>query len=138
ACGLIVANIYYAQPLAGLIGSDLGFSPETTGLIVTLTQIGYGLGLIFVVPLGDLVENRRLIVTTVAMAILALIGAALAPHAGLFLGAVFLIGVSSVAVQMIVPMAAHMTPDATRGRVVGSIMSGLMVGIMLARPVSSV
>ncbi len=138
ACGLIAANIYYAQPLAGLIGAELGFSPETTGLIVTLTQIGYGLGLLFVVPLGDLVENRRLIVTTVAMAILALLGAALAPHAGLFLVAVFLVGISSVAVQMIVPMAAHMTPAAMRGRVVGSIMSGLMVGIMLARPVSSV
>ena len=138
ACGLVVANLYYAQPLAGVIGAELGLSPSATGLIVTLTQIGYGLGLLFVVPLGDLIENRKLIVTTVAMAVAALVAAAIAPHAAQFLVAVFLVGVSSVAVQMIVPLAAHMTPPATRGRVVGSIMSGLMVGIMLARPVSSV
>ena len=138
ACGLVVANLYYAQPLAGVIGAELGLSPSATGLIVTLTQIGYGLGLLFVVPLGDLIENRKLIVTTVAMAVAALVAAAIAPHAAQFLVAVFLVGVSSVAVQMIVPLAAHMTPPATRGRVVGSIMSGLMVGIMLARPASSV
>ncbi|NTE86860.1 MFS transporter [Agrobacterium rubi] len=138
ACGLIAANIYYAQPLAGPIGAELGLSAAATGLIVTLTQIGYGLGLLFVVPLGDLIENRKLIVVTVIMAVLSLICAALAPHAAQFLAAVFLVGVASVAVQMIVPLAAHMTPDATRGRVVGSIMSGLMIGIMLARPVSSV
>lgn len=138
ACGLIAANLYYAQPLAGVIGAELGLSAGATGLIVTLTQIGYGLGLLFVVPLGDLIENRKLIVTTVVMAVAALIGAALSPHSAHFLVAVFLVGISSVAVQMIVPMAAHMTPAATRGRVVGSIMSGLMVGIMLARPVSSI
>ncbi len=138
ACGLIVANLYYAQPLAGVIGAELGLSAGATGLIVTLTQIGYGLGLLFVVPLGDLIENRKLIVTTVLMAVAALIAAALAPHASQFLTAVFLVGISSVAVQMILPMAAHMTPDASRGRVVGSIMSGLMVGIMMARPLSSV
>ncbi|KXG85978.1 MFS transporter [Agrobacterium bohemicum] len=138
ACGLIVANLYYAQPLAGVIGAELGLSAGATGLIVTLTQIGYGLGLLFVVPLGDLIENRKLIVTTVGMAVAALIAAALAPHASQFLTAVFLVGISSVAVQMILPLAAHMTPDASRGRVVGSIMSGLMVGIMLARPLSSV
>ncbi|KAA3512400.1 MFS transporter [Agrobacterium rosae] len=138
ACGLIVANLYYAQPLAGVIGAELGLSAGATGLIVTLTQIGYGLGLLFVVPLGDLIENRKLIVTTVVMAVAALVAAALAPHASQFLTAVFLVGISSVAVQMILPLAAHMTPDASRGRVVGSIMSGLMVGIMLARPLSSV
>ncbi|SCX31645.1 Inner membrane transport protein YnfM [Agrobacterium sp. DSM 25558] len=138
ACGLIVANLYYAQPLAGVIGAELGLSAGATGLIVTLTQIGYGSGLLFVVPLGDLIENRKLIVTTVVMAVAALVAAALAPHASQFLMAVFLVGISSVAVQMILPLAAHMTPDASRGRVVGSIMSGLMVGIMLARPLSSV
>ena len=61
ACGLAAANLYYAQPLAGLIGASLGLSPAATGLIVTLTQIGYGLGLLFIVPLGDLVENRLLV-----------------------------------------------------------------------------
>lgn len=137
ACGLIAANLYYAQPLAGIIGAELGLSAGATGLIVTLTQIGYGVGLLFVVPLGDLIENRRLVVSSVAMAVLSLLAAALAPHAAPFLIAAFLVGVSSVAVQVIVPYAAHMAPHAIRGRVVGNVMSGLMAGIMLARPVSS-
>lgn len=137
ACGLIAANLYYGQPLAGIIGAELGFSSAATGLIVTLTQIGYGVGLLFVVPLGDLVENRKLVVIAVSMAVLSLVAAALSPHASQFLFAAFLIGVSSVAVQVIVPYAAHMAPHAIRGRVVGNVMSGLMVGIMLARPVSS-
>lgn len=137
ACGLIAANLYYGQPLAGIIGAELGLSAGATGLIVTLTQIGYGIGLLFVVPLGDLVENRKLVVSSVAMAVLSLVGAAFAPHAAPFLIAAFLVGVSSVAVQVIVPYAAHMAPHAIRGRVVGNVMSGLMAGIMLARPVSS-
>ncbi|MCW8057539.1 MULTISPECIES: MFS transporter [Agrobacterium tumefaciens complex] len=137
ACGLIAANLYYGQPLAGIIGAELGLSVGATGLIVTLTQIGYGIGLLFVVPLGDLVENRKLVVSSVAMAVLSLVGAAFAPHAAPFLIAAFLVGVSSVAVQVIVPYAAHMAPHAIRGRVVGNVMSGLMAGIMLARPVSS-
>ncbi|MGV2018486.1 MFS transporter [Agrobacterium sp. 22-223-1] len=137
ACGLIAANLYYGQPLAGIIGAELGLSAGATGLIVTLTQIGYGIGLLFVVPLGDLVENRKLVVSAVAMAVLSLVAAAFAPHAAPFLIAAFLVGVSSVAVQVIVPYAAHMAPHAIRGRVVGNVMSGLMAGIMLARPVSS-
>ncbi|WCK01346.1 MFS transporter [Agrobacterium tumefaciens] len=137
ACGLIAANLYYGQPLAGIIGAELGLSAGATGLIVTLTQIGYGIGLLFVVPLGDLIENRKLVVTSVSMAVLSLTAAAFAPHAAPFLIAAFLVGVSSVAVQVIVPYAAHMAPHAIRGRVVGNVMSGLMAGIMLARPVSS-
>ncbi len=137
ACGLIAANLYYGQPLAGIIGSELGLSAGATGLIVTLTQIGYGVGLLFVVPLGDLIENRKLVVSSVSMAVLSLAAAAFAPHAATFLIAAFLVGVSSVAVQVIVPYAAHMAPHAIRGRVVGNVMSGLMAGIMLARPVSS-
>ncbi|HAU76927.1 MAG TPA: MFS transporter, partial [Agrobacterium sp.] len=137
ACGLIAANLYYGQPLAGIIGAELGLSAGATGLIVTLTQIGYGIGLLFVVPLGDLVENRKLVVGSVSMAVLSLAAAAFAPHATPFLIAAFLVGVSSVAVQVIVPYAAHMAPHAIRGRVVGNVMSGLMAGIMLARPVSS-
>lgn len=137
ACGLIAANLYYAQPLAGPIRASLGLSPEATGLIVTLTQIGYGLGLLLIVPLGDLLENRRLILTMIGMAALALIAAGLAPTASAFLAAALLIGLASVAVQIIVPFAAHMAPEAARGQVVGNVMSGLMAGIMLARPVSS-
>lgn len=137
ACGLIVANLYYAQPLIGPISASLGLSPAAAGLIVTLTQIGYGLGLLLIVPLGDLFENRRLILSVTGLGILAVIAAGFASTPMQFLSAAFLIGLGSVAVQIIVPYAAHMAPEAQRGQTVGNIMSGLMVGIMLARPVAS-
>ncbi|CAO3410978.1 MFS transporter [Azospirillum largimobile] len=137
ACGVVVANIYYAQPLVGLIGPAVGLSPETASLVVTLTQVGYGAGLLLLVPLGDLLENRRLVVATLSSTVAALLVAAVAPTASLFLAAAFLIGVTSVAVQMLVPLAAHMAPEASRGQVVGNVMSGLLLGILLARPVSS-
>jgi predicted MFS family arabinose efflux permease len=137
ACGLIAANIYYAQPLAGPIGAALGLSPGATGLIVTLAQIGYGAGLLFIVPLGDLLETRRLVLTLIGLATLSLLAAALSTHPLPFFAAILCIGLASVAVQVLVPYAAHLAPEAVRGRVVGNVMSGLMLGIMLARPVSS-
>jgi predicted MFS family arabinose efflux permease len=137
ACGLVAANLYYGQPLAGPISQALGFSPAATGLIVTLTQIGYCLGLLLIVPLGDLLENRRLITLLVLCSAIALAGAAFAWSPSLFLFASLCIGVASVAVQVLVPFAAHMAPDASRGAVVGNVMSGLLCGIMLARPAAS-
>lgn len=137
ACGLIVANLYYAQPLIGLIGPDIGLDQSAASLIVTLTQIGYCIGLILIVPLGDLAENRRLISWTLSGVVLALLVASVAPNAPWFLAAALLIGLGSVAAQMLVPIAAHLTPDASRGRVIGNVMSGLLTGIMLARPAAS-
>ncbi|HEX7814111.1 MFS transporter [Dyella sp.] len=137
ACGLIVANIYYAQPLAGPISTSLGMSPQMAGTIVTMTQVGYGLGLLFLVPLGDLFENRRLVFCALALDIVALVAAGVAFSPVMFLVAALFIGFGSVAVQVLVPYAAHLSPEATRGRAVGNVMSGLMLGIMLARPVAS-
>jgi predicted MFS family arabinose efflux permease len=137
ACGLIVANIYYAQPLIGPIAQSLGLPPQAAGLIVTMAQIGYGAGLLFIVPLGDLVENRRLVLLSIGLSAVALGAAAFAPSAVVFLICCGAIGLGSVAVQILVPLAAHLAPDATRGRVVGAVSSGLMIGIMLARPISS-
>lgn len=137
ACGMIAANLYYAQPLIGLISADLGMTPGAAGLIVTMTQIGYGTGLLFLVPLGDLIENRKLIVCVMSIAAVALLGMLLAENSLQFLLAAFFVGIGSVAIQIIVPFAAHLAPDKRRGQVVGNVMSGLMVGIMLARPVSS-
>jgi predicted MFS family arabinose efflux permease len=137
-CGAIVANIYYAQPLIELIAPAIGLSAGTASFIVSLTQIGYALGLIFLVPLGDLMENKRLMMSTLVVAIVSLIGASFAQGVGSFLAFSVLIGFSSVSVQMMVPLAAHMADDATRGRVVGSVMSGLLFGILLSRPVASV
>jgi predicted MFS family arabinose efflux permease len=137
ACGLIVANLYYAQPLIGPISAALGLETGAAGLIVTLAQVGYGLGLLFIVPLGDRIENRQLVLILVGLCTLALAGAGFAPSAAAFLASALLIGLTSVSVQVLVPYAAHMAPEAQRGRVVGNVMSGLMLGIMLARPVAS-
>ena len=137
ACGLVAANLYYAQPLIGLIGPSLGLPLEATGLIVTLIQIGYVFGLALVVPLGDLLESRRLICTILCLTAVALAAASLAPTAPIFLAACLAIGVTSVVAQILVPLAAHLASDANRGRVVGNVMSGLLLGILLARPVSS-
>jgi predicted MFS family arabinose efflux permease len=137
ACGIIVANIYYAQPLVGVIGPAVGLGPRSASLIVSLTQLGYAAGLLILVPLGDLFENRRLVVITIAASIPALLLAGLANAGWQILGAAALIGVTSVAVQMLVPLAAHLAPDAKRGQVVGNVMSGLLLGILLSRPVAS-
>ena len=137
-CGAIVANIYYAQPIIGLIAPDIGLTNTMASLIVSLTQIGYALGLFFLVPLGDLLENRRLMITTTVVAIASLLGAAFTDQPNVFLLISLLVGFSSVSVQILIPLAAHLAPEESRGRVVGGIMGGLLLGILLARPVSSV
>jgi predicted MFS family arabinose efflux permease len=137
AVGVIVANLYYAQPLVALIASALGLDPAAAGLIVTLTQVGYGLGVLFIVPLGDLIENRKLILTLMVTAVFALLGLALSSQIVPYFLAALAVGIAACSVQIIVPYAAHLTPEATRGRVVGSLMSGLMLGIMLSRPIAS-
>ncbi|KPY34698.1 MFS transporter [Pseudomonas syringae] len=136
-CGAIVANIYYAQPIIELIAPDIGLSSTAASLIVSLTQIGYALGLFFLVPLGDLLENRRLMLVTTVVAILSLLGAAFAEQPNVFLLVSLLVGFSSVSVQMLIPLAAHLAPEESRGRVVGGIMGGLLLGILLARPIAS-
>ena len=137
-CGAIVANLYYAQPIIELIAPDVGLSAERASMIVSLTQIGYALGLLFLVPLADLLESRWLMLITTATALLCLLAAAFANQPDLFLGLALLIGLSSVSVQMLIPLAANLAPEASRGRVVGNIMSGLLLGILLARPLASV
>jgi predicted MFS family arabinose efflux permease len=137
ACGLIVANVYYSQPVAGWIAASLGFSSSTTGLIVACTQAGFGVGLLLIVPLGDLIENRRLVLILLGITTVALLSAAASTEPLVYLVSALLIGLGSVAVQVLVPYAAHMAPESIRGRVVGNVMSGLMIGIMLARPTSS-
>ena len=138
-CGAIVANIYYAQPIVSLIAPDLGLSTERASLIVSLTQLGYALGLLLLVPLADLLENRRLMIATAVLATASLLLAGSSGHGQgqLFLGYALLIGFSSVSVQMLIPLAAHLAPEQQRGRVVGNIMGGLLLGILLARPLSS-
>ncbi|WP_306393097.1 MFS transporter [Telluria beijingensis] len=137
AAGITVANLYYAQPLVGPIGAALGMPPAASGLIVTLSQVGYCLGLLFIVPLGDLLENRRLVVGGLVATGAALGLAAIASTAWQFLLAALAIGLGAVVAQVLVPFAAHLAPDATRGQTVGKVVSGVLLGIMVARPVAS-
>ncbi|SEO93954.1 Predicted arabinose efflux permease, MFS family [Paenibacillus sophorae] len=137
ACGLIVANLYYAQTLVGPISAATGLSSDAAGLIVTLTQIGYVVGLLFIVPLSDIIENRRLAVLSLLVVVCALIAATFTPNALLFLTASLFIGLGSVVAQILVPYATYLSSEEQRGRVVGNVMSGLLLGIMLARPVAS-
>ena len=120
-----------------MVAEEVGLPAQATGLLVTFTQIGYGLGLIFVVPLGDIVTGRRLIVSILCLLTLALLGLAYAFSSALVLAASLLVGITSVVAQVIVPFAGNLSPDEHRGRVVGNVMSGLLFGIMLSRPVSS-
>jgi predicted MFS family arabinose efflux permease len=133
----MVANLYYAQPLIALIAPSLRLGDGFGGLIVTLTQLGYACGLLLIVPLADLVENRRLILITLGFTAAALVALAIAPSAALFLIAAAVVGCFSAGAQVIVPLAAALTHEATRGRTIGAVMSGLLAGIMLARPAAS-
>jgi predicted MFS family arabinose efflux permease len=137
ACGAAVANLYYAQPLLALIAHSFSVSQSTATVVVTATQIGYALGLALLLPLGDLLENRRLVSRTLILTALALAVAAVAPNLGVFLAASVLIGVTSVVAQILIPLAAHLAPPQIRGQFVGQVMSGLLLGILLARSVAS-
>jgi predicted MFS family arabinose efflux permease len=136
-CGAIVSNLYYAQPLIELIAPDIGLSAHAASFIVALTQGGYAIGLLFLVPLGDLMESRRLMVATLVLATVSLVGASLSTSAAMLLTFSVLIGFSSVSVQMMVPLAAAMAEPAQRGRVVGTVVGGLMFGVLLSRPLAS-
>jgi predicted MFS family arabinose efflux permease len=136
ACGAAVANLYYAQPLLSTLGHAFGVSNATAGLLVTVTQVGYVLGLAFLVPVGDLRERRSLISGTLIITAIALAVAAAAPTFVVFAGALAAVGLTSVVAQIIVPMSSSLSAEHERGRVVGTVMSGLLIGILLARTVS--
>ncbi|HEX4360159.1 MAG TPA: MFS transporter [Pseudonocardia sp.] len=136
ASGVAVANIYYAQPLLDRIGHDLGVGPAGLGLVTTVTQAGYLLGLILIVPLGDLINRRALIVVGCVVAAVALVAVAVSPRPVLFLIASGIVGLASVVQQVIIAYAAVLSGPRTRGRVLGIVTSGVVIGILLARTVS--
>ncbi|WNV86123.1 MFS transporter [Umezawaea sp. Da 62-37] len=137
ACGLTVANLYYSQPLLDLIAGSFGVSQGAATVVVTLTQVGYVIGLLFLLPLGDLLESRTLATRTLVATAVALLLTAVSPVFGLFLAVSVLVGITSVVAQVLVPLAADLAPPEQRGRSVGRVMSGLVLGILLARTVSS-
>ncbi|MEV4075236.1 MFS transporter [Nonomuraea fuscirosea] len=136
ATGLAVAGNYFAQPLLDLIGRELGLGPTTAALTVTAAQAGYALGLILLVPLGDLMERRRLAVALYAATAVFLLVSATAADGTVLLISTALTGLASVGAQVVVPFAATLADPAERGRVVGTVMTGLILGLLLARTAS--
>ncbi|WP_300719827.1 MFS transporter [Pseudomonas sp.] len=136
ATGLAVASNYYAQPLLHTIAQELGLSMSSAGTVVITAQLSYGVGLLLLVPLGDLFEQRRLIVTMTVLSALGLLLSAFAPSLAWLLVGTAVTGLFSVAAQVLVPMAASLADPQSRGRVVGTLMSGLLLGILLARTVA--
>ncbi|MFH7012514.1 MFS transporter [Flavobacterium sp. FlaQc-52] len=137
ACtGLIVANLYYCQPLIVLIANEFKIPEASAGTITYLTQAGYAIGLFFMVPLGDKIERKKQILMTTFATVIALIIAATSTNFFVLQIASLLIGITSIVPQLILPLAASLTAPEQRGKVVGTIMSGLLLGILLSRTLS--
>ena len=136
ATGAVVANLYYAQPVLHDVGREFHSGTGATSLVITFAQVGYAAGLLLVVPLGDLFARRQLVVRIFCVAFVALIGCALAPNLAIFALASMAVGCASVAGQVMIPFAADLAPPERRGRVVARIMTGLLLGILMARTVS--
>jgi predicted MFS family arabinose efflux permease len=131
--GVTVANLYYAQPLLDAIGAAFGVSDGTAGLLVTVSQVFYGLGIVFLAPLSDLLDRRRLVVVLLAISGAALAGAAAAPQFVVLALAIGIASATSVVAQILIPFASTLAPEGERGHVVGLVMGGLLTGILLAR-----
>ena len=136
ACGAAVANIYYAQPLLSTIAHAFSISDGSAGLLVTASQVGYAAGLVLLVPLGDLLERRSLITRILLVTALGLAATAASPSFTLLAASLVVVGLTSVVAQILVPLASALAAEQERGKVVGNVMSGLLVGILVARTAS--
>jgi predicted MFS family arabinose efflux permease len=136
ACGLAVANIYYAQPLLDELAGEFHLSHGSAGLVTMITQAGYALGLLFLVPLGDLLDRRVLVATQSLLSVVALTAVALAPTTAALLAGLAAVGLLAVVIQVLVAYSASLAGPDTRGRAVGVVTSGIVTGILLARTVS--
>ncbi|MFJ1254698.1 MFS transporter [Cupriavidus sp. CuC1] len=132
--GLAVASLYYSQPMLGVLGPEIGASNRAVGLVPTLTQLGYALGILLLAPLGDRYDRRRIILAKAAVLSVALLASGAASGIGLLLATSLAIGLAATMAQDIVPAAATLAPD--RGKVVGTVMTGLLLGILLSRVLS--
>lgn len=136
ASGLSVATIYSAQPLLDSIAREFNIDPSSIGMIMTVTQIGYALGLFFIVPLGDLLDRRQLIVSQMSLSALALIVLGTTSSSALLFAGVFAIGLFAVVIQVLVAFAASLAAPEKRGQVVGTVISGIVLGILLGRSIA--
>lgn len=136
AGGAAVGNLYWAQPLLDFIADDLHAPTALAGWLVTATQVGYAAGILLIVPLGDVLDRRRLVPLMMLCATAALVACALAPSMGFLLAAIALLGVTTVAGQILAPLAGDLSDPAVRGRVVGTVISGMLTGILVSRTIS--
>ncbi|HWT53425.1 MAG TPA: MFS transporter [Rhodocyclaceae bacterium] len=136
AAGLAVATIYYVQPMLGILGADLHAGTREVGLVPTAAQIGYALGILLLAPLGDRYDRRRIILIKAGGLTVALLLAGAAPNIALLITASLAIGLAATLVQDIVPAAATLAPDHSRGKIVGTVMTGVLMGILLSRVLS--
>ncbi len=133
ACGVTVANTYYNQPLLSDFATGFHAAPAAAAVVATAAQVGYGTGMFFLVPLGDLVERRGLILAMTWACAALLVGMATAPTLGVLIGCQLLVGAATCGSQILIPLGIDLTPPNKRGDTVGSLMAGLLVGILLAR-----
>jgi predicted MFS family arabinose efflux permease len=136
--GMSVANIYYAQPLLDSMAATFAIGPAAIGLVVTLTQAGYAFGLLFLVPLGDLVDRRTLIVAQIFLSAIALVVVGTAHHPAVLFGGMIAVGLLAVVVQVLVAFTATLAAPSEQGRSVGLVTSGIVTGILAARFVSGI
>lgn len=135
-CGVCVASLYYIQPLETDVAAEFSVTQGAAGLAATCAQVGYALGLLLIVPLGDMLERRALVGRMMLVSAVALVLVACAQSFPALLASLLAVGVVSIVPQLIVPYAAHLAPESERGRVIGDVMSGLLVGILLSRTFS--
>jgi len=134
--GVIVANLNFIQPIENLIAADFNLSKAVVGMLAMLTQLGYAFGLLLIVPLGDIFDRYHLIQFMMVLSILSMLLAFWSPNAGVFAVATTLVGITSVAPQIIIPYAGYLAPSLQRGKVLGIVLSGLLTGILLSRSFS--
>ncbi|WP_237163157.1 MFS transporter [Paenibacillus sp. BIHB 4019] len=133
ACGLAVANIYFAQPLLDAISGELGIAASSIGAVITVTQICYALGLLLLVPLGDLINRRTLIATQMLLSVIALLVVGFSTSSAVLFAGIAIVGLLAVVTQTLVAFAAALALPAERGQIVGVVTSGIVMGILLAR-----
>lgn len=136
SAALFAANLYYAQPLLTTIADEFRIRSEWSGIVVSASQFGYGLGLFLLVPLSDMIENRRLVLICSALTVVGLLGIAFAQSAAAFLGFGLMMGIFSSGAQVLIPYLSHLIPQARRGRVLASVMAGILASVTLSRPLA--
>src|SRR3954469_18270112 len=136
AGAVVVGNLYWAQPLLGKIATALNISATASGALLTVTQLGYASGVLLLVPLGDALNRRRFIPAVMGVSVLALLLSALAPGYWALLGGLTAVGMTSLTGQLLIPLAGDLARDDQRGKVIGTIASSLLIGIMLSRFIS--